>query len=155
MSDAPLLTFPHFISGGSIGFLSLREGKFFGGRLLMSDAPLIKGEAASSHVLLLGGLSIYNVFLLSIFILLNIRKVIIIYFTSFIHWRIYLIQFNPFVDIRNHFFAMLCLIQIFIHIFRESLRVSLLPTDNIITLLIFHAFFLPLWSFQRRRICRR
>jgi len=110
MSDAPLLTFPHFISGGSIGFLSLNEGKFFGGRLLMSDAPLIKGEAASSHVLLLGGLSIYNVFLLSIFILLNIRKVIIIYFTSFINWRIYLIQFNPFVDIRNHFFAMLCLI---------------------------------------------
>jgi hypothetical protein len=79
-------------------------------RLLMSYAPLIKGEAASSHVLLLGGLSIYNVFLLSIFILLNIRKVIIIYFTSFINWRIYLIQFNPFVDIRNHFFAMLCLI---------------------------------------------
>ena len=110
MSDAPLLTFPHFISGGSIGFLSLHEGKFFGGRLLMSDAPLIKGEAASSHVLLLGGLSIYNVFLLSIFILLNIRKVIIIYFTSFINWRIYLIQFNPFVDIGNHFFAMLCLI---------------------------------------------
>ena len=110
MSDAPLLTFPHFISGGSLGFLSLHEGKFIGGRLLMSDAPLIKGEAASSHVLLLGGLSIYNVFLLSIFILLNIRKVIIIYFTSFINWRIYLIQFNPFVDIRNHFFAMLCLI---------------------------------------------
>ena len=50
----------------------------------MSDAPLIKGEAASSHVLL-SGLSIYNVFLLSIFILLNIRKVIIIYFTSFIN----------------------------------------------------------------------
>ena len=77
MSDAPLLTFPHFISGGLIGFLSLHEGKFFGGSLLMSDAPLIKGEAASSHVLL-SGLSIYNVFLLSIFILLNIRKVIII-----------------------------------------------------------------------------
>ena len=109
MSDAPLLTFPHFISGGSIGFLSLHEGKFFGGRLLMSDAPLIKGEAASSHVLL-SGLSIYNVFLLSIFILLNIRKVIIIYFTSFINWRIFLIQFNPFVDIRNHFFTMLPLI---------------------------------------------
>jgi len=110
MSDAPLLTFPHFISGGSISSFSLHKGNFFGGRLLMSDAPLIKGEAASSHVLLLGGLSIYNVFLLSIFILLNIRKVIIIYFTSFINWRIYLIQFNPFVDIRNHFFAMLCLI---------------------------------------------
>ena len=109
MSVAPLLRFPHFISGGSIGFLSLHEGKFFGGRLLMSDAPLIKGEAACSHVLF-GGLSIYNVFLLSIFILLNIRKVIIIYFTSFINWRICLIQFNPFVDIRNHFFAMLCLI---------------------------------------------
>ena len=109
MSDAPLLTFSHCISGGSIGFLSLHEGKFFGGRLLMSNAPLIKGEAACSHALF-GGLSIYNVFLLSIFILLNIRKVIIIYFTSFINWRIYLIQFNPFVDIRNHFFAMLCLI---------------------------------------------
>ena len=109
MRDAPLLIFPHFISGGSIGFLPLHDGKFLGGRLMMSDAPLIKGEAASSHVLL-GGLSIYNVFLLSIFILLNIRKVIIIYFTSFINWRIYLIQFNPFVDIRNHFFAMLCLI---------------------------------------------
>jgi hypothetical protein len=106
MIDAPLLTFSHCISGGSVGFLSLHEGKFFGGRLLMSDAPLIKGEAASSLVLL-SGLSIYNVFLLSIFILLNIRKVIIIYFTSFINWRIYLIQFNPFIDIRNHFFAML------------------------------------------------
>ena len=84
MSDAPLLTFSHFISGGSIGFLSLHEGKFFGGRLLMSDAPLIKGEAASSHVLL-SGLSIYNVFLFSIFILQNIRKVIVIYLTPFIN----------------------------------------------------------------------
>ena len=78
MSYAPLLTFTHFISGGSIGFPSLHEGNFFGGRLLMSDAPLIKGEAASSHVLL-SGLSIYNVFLLGIFMLLNIREVIIIY----------------------------------------------------------------------------
>ena len=72
MSDAPLLVLPHFISGGLTGSISFHEGKLFGGRLLMSDAPLIKGEAASSHVLLLGSLSIYNVFLLSIFILLNI-----------------------------------------------------------------------------------